>query len=165
MEWNRNFYISNRMGFCRTFRLTFATHDFKYVTGTARIRTGGHPMCMAYWTQIALILDVDFTIAQNLCNVRIVLKDCKHDLTTILWLNQIITISKLHLKWKLSILQPLSWNMHLRGAMGEILFKNYFFILLHKFNLHNLIYDFLKFQTSVTDVQSFIRPYINFYAI
>ena len=52
--------------------------------------------------------------------------------------------------------------------MGEIsvnLVKNYFFILLHKFNLHNLIYDSLKFQTSVTDVQLFIRPYVNFYAI
>ena len=53
----------------------------------------------------------------------------------------------------------------LRGAMGEslvILVKNYFFILLHKFNLHNLIYDSLKFQISITDVQSFIRSYVNF---
>ena len=52
--------------------------------------------------------------------------------------------------------------------MGEILvilFKNYFFMLLHKFNLHNLIYDSLKFQTSVTDFQSSIRPYVIFYAI
>ena len=31
--------------------------------------------------------------------------------------------------------------------------------------LHNLIYDSLKFQTCVTDVQSFMRPYVNFYAI
>ena len=52
-----------------------------------------------------------------------------------------------------------------KGAMDEILVKKYFFILLHKFNLHNLIYDFLKFQNSDTDVQSFIRPYVNFYAI
>ena len=52
----------------------------------------------------------------------------------------------------------------IKGAMGDIsviLVKNYFFILLHKFNLHNLIYDFLKFQNSDTDVQS----YVNFYAI
>ena len=58
--------------------------------------------------------------------------------------------------------------MSLREAMGEIsviLVKNYFFMLLHKFNLHNLIYDSLKFLTSVTDVQSFIRPYVNFYTI
>ena len=44
----------------------------------------------------------------------------------------------------------------LRGVMGEIsviLVKNYFFMWLHKFNLHNLIYDSLKFQTSVTGVQ------------
>ena len=37
---------------------------------------------------------------------------------------------------------------NLREAMGEsavILVKNYFFILLHKFNLHNHIYDSLKF--------------------
>ena len=54
------------------------------------------------------------------------------------------------------------------GAMGKIsviLVKNYFFVLLHKFNLHNLVYDSLKFQISVTDVQSFIRRYVNFYAI
>ena len=53
----------------------------------------------------------------------------------------------------------------LRGAMGEssiILVKNYFFIILHKFNLHNLVYDSLKFETSITAVQSFIRPYVNF---
>ena len=57
---------------------------------------------------------------------------------------------------------------YLTGAMGEIsiiLDKNYFFILLHKFNLHNLIYDSLKFQTSVTDVQSFLRPHVNLYVI
>ena len=56
----------------------------------------------------------------------------------------------------------------LRGAVGKIsvsLVINSFFILLHKFNLHNLIYDSLKFQISVTDVQSFIRTYVNFYAI
>ena len=56
----------------------------------------------------------------------------------------------------------------LRGPMGEIsviLVKNYFFMLLYKFNLRNLIYDSLKFQTSVTDVQSFMRPHVNFYAI
>ena len=49
--------------------------------------------------------------------------------------------------------------------MGEILVKNYFFMLLHKFNLHNLIYDSLKFQNSDTDVQPFIRPYVNLCAI
>ena len=51
------------------------------------------------------------------------------------------------------------------SEISVILVKNYFFMLLHKFNLHNLIYDSLKFQTSVADVQSFIRPYVNFYAI
>ena len=53
------------------------------------------------------------------------------------------------------------------GEISVILVKNDFFMLLHKFNLHNLIYDYLKLQTSVrpTDVQSFIRPFINFYAI
>ena len=51
------------------------------------------------------------------------------------------------------------------GESSVILVKNYFLILLHKFNLHNLIYDSLKFQISVSDVQSFIRPYVNFYAI
>ena len=51
------------------------------------------------------------------------------------------------------------------GEISVILGKNYFFMLLHKFNLHNIIYDYLKFQTSITDVQSFIRPYVNFYAI
>ena len=51
------------------------------------------------------------------------------------------------------------------GEISVILVKNYYFILLHKFNLHDLIYDSLKFQTSVTDVQSFIRLYVNFEAI
>ena len=40
-----------------------------------------------------------------------------------------------------------------------------FFILLNKFNLHTIIYDSLKFQTSITVLQSFIRPYVNFRAI
>ena len=56
----------------------------------------------------------------------------------------------------------------LRGAMGEIsvtLVKNFYFILFHKFNIHKLIYDYMKFQTYVTEVQSFMRPYVNFYAI
>ena len=56
----------------------------------------------------------------------------------------------------------------LRGAVGEfsvILIINYFFILLHKFKLHNLIYNYLKFQTCITDDQSFVMPYVNFYAI
>ena len=35
-------------------------------------------------------------------------------------------------------------------------------MLLHKFNLHNLIYDSLKFQTSVTDVQSFNQAICEF---
>ena len=51
------------------------------------------------------------------------------------------------------------------GEISVILVKNYFFMLLHKFNLHNLINYSVKFQTSVTDVQSFMRPYVNFYAI
>ena len=54
------------------------------------------------------------------------------------------------------------------GGMGKIsviLVKNYFFMFLHKFNLHNLIYDSLKFQTSIINVQSFIRPFVNFYTI
>ena len=41
--------------------------------------------------------------------------------------------------------------------MGEILVilvNNYFSMLLHKFNLYNLIYDSLKFQASNADVQS-----------
>ena len=56
----------------------------------------------------------------------------------------------------------------LRGAMGGIsviLVKNHFFVLLNKFNLHTIIYDSLKFQTSITVVQSFIMPYVNFCAI
>ena len=51
------------------------------------------------------------------------------------------------------------------GEISVISVKNYFFMLLDKFNLDNLIYDSLKFQTSITDVQSFIRPYVNLYAI
>ena len=51
------------------------------------------------------------------------------------------------------------------GEISVIFVKNYFFMLLHKFNLHNLIYDSLKFQTFVTDVQSLIRPHVNLYAI
>ena len=51
------------------------------------------------------------------------------------------------------------------SEISVILVKNYFFMLLQKFNLPNLIYDSLKFQTSSTDVQSYIRPYVNFYAI
>ena len=54
------------------------------------------------------------------------------------------------------------------GSMGEIsviLVENNFFMLLHKFNLHNLIYDSLKFQNFITVVQSFIGPYVNFFAI
>ena len=41
-------------------------------------------------------------------------------------------------------------NKVFKGAIGEIsviLVKNYFFMLLHTFNLHNPIYDSLKFQT------------------
>ena len=38
--------------------------------------------------------------------------------------------------------------------ISVILVKNYFFILLHKFNLYNLICDSLKFQTSITNVHS-----------
>ena len=56
---------------------------------------------------------------------------------------------------------------NIKGTMGEIsviLAKHYFFILLNKFNIY-LIYGSLKFQTSITDVQSFIMRYVNFYAI
>ena len=60
-------------------------------------------------------------------------------------------------------------NFHLlRGAMGGIsviLVKNHFLILLNKFDLHTIIYDSLKFQTCITVLQSFIRPYVNFCAI
>ena len=54
------------------------------------------------------------------------------------------------------------------GAMGGIsviLVKNHFLILLNTFKLHTLIYNSLKFQTSITVVQSFIRPHVNFCAI
>ena len=56
----------------------------------------------------------------------------------------------------------------LRGAMGGIsviLAKNNFFVLLNKCNLHTIIYYSLKFQTSITALQSFIRPYANFCSI
>ena len=43
--------------------------------------------------------------------------------------------------------------------------KNHFFILLNKFNLHTIIYDSLKFETSITVLQSFIGSYVNFYTI
>ena len=54
------------------------------------------------------------------------------------------------------------WNILRAGEVGgisAILVKNHFFILLNKFNLHTIIYNSLKFQTSITVVQSFIRPY------
>ena len=38
-------------------------------------------------------------------------------------------------------------HSHIKGV---ILVKNHFFILLHKFNLYNLINDSLKFQISIT---------------
>ena len=56
----------------------------------------------------------------------------------------------------------------LRGAMGGIsiiLVKNHFFILLNKFNLNTVISDSLKYQTSITVVQSFIKTYVNLCAI
>ena len=59
------------------------------------------------------------------------------------------------------------WNI-LRGAMGGIsgiLVKNHCLILLNKFNLHTIIFNSLKFQTSITAVKTFIRPYVNFCAI
>ena len=46
------------------------------------------------------------------------------------------------------------------GGISVILVKNHFFILLKKFNLHTIIYNSLMFHTSITDVQSFIRPYL-----
>ena len=46
--------------------------------------------------------------------------------------------------------------------MSEILVKNHFFILWNKFNLHTISYDSLKFQTSITVVQSSTRPCVNF---
>ena len=53
------------------------------------------------------------------------------------------------------------------GRISVILVKNHFFnkILLNKFNLNTVIYDSLKFQTSITVVQSFISPYLNFCTI
>ena len=66
------------------------------------------------------------------------------------------TISMLNVGW--------TFPMILRGVVGEFsvtLIINYFFILLHKFNLHNLIYNYLKFQTRITDDQSFIMTYVN----
>ena len=51
------------------------------------------------------------------------------------------------------------------GEIWVILVKNHFYILFHKFNQQTLIYDSLKFHTSITVVESFIRPYVNFCAI
>ena len=53
----------------------------------------------------------------------------------------------------------------LMGGISVILFKNHFFILLNKINLHTIIYNSLKFQTSITVVKLFIRPYVNLRAI
>ena len=36
------------------------------------------------------------------------------------------------------------------GGIKAILLKNHFLILLNKFDLHTIIYDYLKFQTSIT---------------
>ena len=52
-----------------------------------------------------------------------------------------------------SFASPTSQALHLRGAMGGIsviLVKSHSFILLNKFNLNTIIYDSLKFQTSIT---------------
>ena len=67
-----------------------------------------------------------------------------------------------------ALVPRIQYSSPLRGAMGGIsviLVKNHFFILLNKFNLHTIIYDSLKFQASITVVQSFIRSYVNFCAI
>ena len=62
-----------------------------------------------------------------------------------------------------------TWERNgVKGAMGGIsviLVKNHFFILLNSFDLLTIIYDSLNFQTSITVLQSFIRPYVNFCAI
>ena len=53
----------------------------------------------------------------------------------------------------------------LRGAMAGIsviFVKKITFILLNKFNLHTIIYDSLKFQTSITVVRPFMKQYVNF---
>ena len=60
-----------------------------------------------------------------------------------------------------SVLAPLGGAM---GGILAILVKNHFFILLNKFNVHSIIYDSLKFQTSITVLQSFIRSYVTFQA-
>ena len=62
------------------------------------------------------------------------------------------------------------WIMYygLRGAKADIstiLVKNHFFILLHKFIILNLIYEFLKFESSIAEVKSFIMPHVKFCAI
>ena len=60
------------------------------------------------------------------------------------------------------------FDTKIKGAIGgisAILVKNHFFILLNKFNLHTIIYNSLKFQTSITLVKPFIKPYVNFCAI
>ena len=43
--------------------------------------------------------------------------------------------------------------------------QSHFFILLNKFNLHTIIYNSLKFQSPITVVRSFIRPYVHLCAI
>ena len=63
---------------------------------------------------------------------------------------------------------PLSPGERLEGTVGGIsviLVKNHFFILLNKFGEHTITYDSLKFQTSITVLQSFIRTYVNLCAI
>ena len=65
---------------------------------------------------------------------------------------------------KSEVLARLGCKEFLMGAMGGIsviLVKNHFFILLNKFNLHAIMYDSLKFQISITVVQSFSRTYAN----
>ena len=67
----------------------------------------------------------------------------------------------------LTVISAIQSLMHgaVTGEKGGILVKNHIYNLLLKFNIHNLIYDFLKFQISSADVESFIRLHVNFYAI
>ena len=64
--------------------------------------------------------------------------------------------------WNGTLIDKFKWAM---DGISVILVKNHFLILLQEFIIHNQIYYFLKFQISITDVESFIKPLVNFYAI
>ena len=62
------------------------------------------------------------------------------------------------------------WDVHCLGEEGNGWYFSYFgekslFTLLNKFNPQTIIYDSLKFQTSIIVLQSFIRQYVNFCVI